>query len=54
MSGTLPPAERERQVRSSGLFRVLQEGGAKQGKHAPRPRLEKKRIGEEVVKERFV
>ena len=36
------------------MFRVLREGGAKQGKPAPRPRREKKGIGEEVVKERFV
>ena len=54
LRGRLPPAERARQAKSSGLFWVLREGGAKQGKPVPRPRLEKKGIGEEVVKDPFV
>jgi len=43
---TLSPAERARQAKSSGLFRILREAGAKQGNPAPRPRLEKKERGE--------
>ena len=63
MRGTLPPAERVGQAESSGISGNLREGGAKQGKPAPRPQLEKKGIREEVaclrathrqVKERFV
>jgi len=52
--GTLPPAERARQAKSSRFFRILGEGDATQGKPAPRPRLEKKGIRQEVVKDRFV
>jgi len=53
--GTLPPAERARQAKSSRFFRILGEGDATQGKPAPRPRLEKKGIREEeVIKDRFV
>jgi len=50
----LEPAERACQAKSSGFFRILREGGAKQGTAAPRPRLSKKGIRVEVVKERFV
>ena len=46
LRGTLSPAERARQAKPSGLSRVLPKGGAKQGKAAPRPRLEKKERGE--------
>ena len=53
--GTLPPAERARQAKSSRFFRILGEGDATQGKPAPRPRLEQKGIRDgEVVDERFV
>ena len=41
VEGMLRLAERARQAKSSGFFRILREGGAKQGKPAPRPRLEK-------------
>ena len=55
LRGTLAPAERARQAKSSRFFRILGEGGAKQGKPAPRPRLEEKGIRDgEVIKDRFV
>ena len=58
LKGTLPPAERARQAKSSGFFRILGEGGARQGRPPPRPRLdrlEKKGIGDgEVIKDRIV
>ena len=63
LGATLPAAQRVRQAESSGLFRILREGVAKQGRPAARPRLEKKGIREEVaclrathrqIKERFV
>ena len=45
LGATLPLAERAGQAESSGLFRVLRDGTAKQGKPAPRPRLYKKKWG---------
>lgn len=52
---TLPPAERPRQGKYPGFFRILREGGDIQGNPAPRARLEKEGIRDgEVVKERFV
>jgi len=50
VEGHATPGERARRSKSSVFFRILREGGAKQGKPAPRPRLEKKGIREEVVK----
>ena len=41
LQGALPRGERARQANSPVFFRILPEGGAKQGKPAPRPRLEK-------------
>ena len=41
MEGTLPPAERPRQGKYPGFFRILREEGAIQGNPVPRARLEK-------------
>ncbi len=49
LTGRLAPEIRTRQAETTGFFRILREGGAKQGKPAPRPRLEKKGIGEGKV-----